>query len=82
MASELTDFSRRVIGAVKAELARRDLSGADLVQPLEIGRNAIYSRLKGEQPFETDELSKIVDFLGIDMDTLMASADLELRAAA
>ena len=82
MASELTDFSRRIIGAVKAELARRDLSGADLVPVLGIGRNAVYARLNGERPFETDELAKIVEFLGIDMDTLLASADLELRRVA
>ena len=74
MASELTDFSLRIIGAVKAELARRNLSGSDLIEPLSIGKNTLYARLKGERPFETEELAKIADFLGIDVETLIDSA--------
>lgn len=73
-------LSSRVSGAVKAELARRDLSGHDLVTPLRLGRNAVYARLRGERPFDMKELELIVDFLGITMDDLLASADLGRRS--
>ena len=82
MASELSDFSLRLTGAVKAELARRDLSGVDLVVPLKLNRNAIYSRLKGERAFDTNELEAIANFLEISMDTLLASAAVGVSAVA
>ncbi|UAJ78361.1 hypothetical protein IT072_13950 [Leifsonia sp. ZF2019] len=81
MANELHDLSIRITDAVKAELARRDLSGHDLVAPLGLGRNAVYARLRHERPFDTAELEKIVRFLGIDMTILLASADLGAVAA-
>lgn len=78
----MTSFSRRVIGAVKAELARRDLGGSDLIGPLGLGRNAVYARLRYEKPFATDELEKIAEFLNIPISTLLASANLSEDAAA
>lgn len=76
-----TEFSSRVTRAVKAELARRGLSGGDLVPVLGLGRNAIYARLREEQPFDTDQLVKIADFIGIELATLFASAELERQPA-
>lgn len=77
-----TEFSARVTRAVKAELARRDKTGADIVPVLGIGRNAVYYRLRGEAPFDTDELALIADMLGITLETLFASASLETGSAA
>lgn len=74
-----TTFTAKVTRAVKAELARRGLGGADLVEPLGLSRNAVYSRLRNDSPFDTEELEKVVAALGIDMDTLFASAALEDR---
>lgn len=82
MASEITDYSAKLIRAVKAEMARRDVTATELLPHLKISRNSLYSRLKFERSFETDELAVIVDVLGIDMATLHASAELETRAEA
>lgn len=83
MPTEMTESSRQIIRAVKAELKRRDLDGIDLVHPLGLGRNAVYSRLRFERPFDTDELAKIVAFLGIDFATLFASVEpVALKAVA
>lgn len=71
-----------IAAAVKAELARRDLSGNDLAPVLGLGRNAVYSRLRGEQPFDVDELQRIVSFLSISVDDLLASARLGEGVAA
>lgn len=77
----MCDLSIRITGAVKAELARRDLEGYDLAEPLGIGRNAVYARLRGDTPFNTDEIAVISEFLGITVETLFASAELGLVAA-
>jgi len=71
MATTLTPFSRRVIGSVKAELARRDLDGAALVPVLGLSRNTVYARLRGEKSFEVDEVGKIADFFGIPVEALV-----------
>ena len=81
MARDITDFTRRVAGNVKAELARRDLSGSDLIPILGISRNAVYARLRGERSFEVNELSLIADFIGINVDVLVRSPALEAVAA-
>jgi plasmid maintenance system antidote protein VapI len=81
MATQLSPFSLRVIGAVKAELRRRDLDGKDLVEPLGIGRNAIYSRLRGETAFNTEDLARIEESLGITIDTILTSAELQKAVA-
>ncbi len=81
MATE-SDFTVRIRGAVKAELARRDYSGSDLVGVLGINRNAVYARLRGEQQFAVEDLSRIIAFLGITMDQLIASAALAEGKAA
>lgn len=76
MTTQPTEFSNRVARAVKAELARRDLSGHDLAEPLKMGRNAVYARLRYEKAFNTDELEATAEFLGITLETLFASANL------
>lgn len=77
MTHSLDESSTRIIRAVKAELARRDKTGADLVDVLGLNRNAVYTRLGYGKAFDTMELAKIADFLGITITELLASADLD-----
>lgn len=74
------DFSGKVTRAVKAEMARHGVTAKDLITVLQLGRNAIYARLRGEVPFNTDELEEITSFIGIDMDTIFKSAALDCVA--
>lgn len=74
-------FSEQVNGAVKAELARRDVTGVELTAPLSLNRNSVYARLRGEMPWNTDELAKVAAFLGIPLATLFASATVDSVAA-
>lgn len=76
-----SDFSARMTDAVKAELARRHLSGRHLVVPLKMGRNAVYARLRHEKAFSTEELDQIAGYLGISVDLILESARLSERAA-
>lgn len=80
MTNTLTPFTRRVTGAIKAELARRDLSGADLLPVLPLGRNAIYDRLSGKKSWEVEDVAKIADFLGIPISILLGDGVFEAVA--
>lgn len=75
------DITEHLTRAVKAELARLDLDGADLIPVLRIGRNAIYARLRGERAFDTDELAKIAEFMGMTLRDLIDSAEFGMRIA-
>lgn len=75
-------LNTRIYRAVKAELARRGLDGMDLVPVLGLGRNAVYDRLSGKVAFDVIELGSVVEFLGISLDTLLASAELDVEAVA
>ncbi len=73
MASELTPFSLRVAGAVRAELARHNFPGEALIPVLGIGKNAVYARLRGERSFEVEEIAKIATFLSIEVTALVSA---------
>jgi DNA-binding Xre family transcriptional regulator len=81
MANGLTPTSTRIIRAVKAELARRDKSGVNLTEALELSSNAIYERLRYEKPFNTDEIERIANYLGITVADLLRSAQLDRETA-
>ncbi|MDY0830766.1 hypothetical protein SK224_16645 [Microbacterium sp. BG28] len=46
---------------------------------LNLGRNAVYDRLRGSVAIDADELEKVLEFLGISVETLLASAALDVR---
>lgn len=50
---------------IKAELARRGATQAELAAALGITQSGISRRLTGTQPFRTDELEAVADFLGV-----------------
>lgn len=53
----------------------------DLIPVLGLGRNAVYDRLNGAIALDSDELERILVFLGISLDTLLASAALDVHEA-
>ena len=81
MTGATTGLSSRIRRAVRAELARRGKSGMDLIPVLGLGRNAVYDRLNGAIALDSDELERILVFLGISLDTLLASAALDVHEA-
>lgn len=68
--------------AILAELARRGKSGMDLVPVLKLGRNAVYDRLRGSVALDAEQIEQILVFLGIDIETLLASAALDVEQPA
>ena len=83
MTASLTPFSLRVTATIKAELARRDHSGADLIPVLRLGKNALYARLRGEKSWELEEIAKIAEFLGLgEFDLLTGAVPTSVARAA
>ena len=56
---------------VRAEMARRGLSQAALAQRLNVSQTAISKRLRGETPFDINELTRIAEVLDVPLDTLL-----------
>ena len=50
---------------IRAILRNKGLSQAQLAQALGLTQSSISRRLAGSQPFRTDELAAVADFLGV-----------------
>lgn len=61
----------RTAGAVRAELARRRISGRDLAAGLGWSVGLTARRLRGECPFDIDQLVAVADFLGVSVADLV-----------
>jgi len=73
--------AKAIGSAVRAELARNGKSIASLSPLLGIGRTAVYSRTRGEQPFDYVELQLIADYLQVPVINIIRSAELNEVAA-
>lgn len=63
----------RTAGAVRAELARRQISGRELASSLGWSVGLTARRLRGECPFDIDELAAVARFLGVPVSALVPS---------
>lgn len=71
----MTTTPSAVIGAnVRAEMARRGISQTALASRLKVSQSAVSKRLRGETPFDVNELAKVARALGVSMDSLTAGA--------
>lgn len=61
------------IGAVKAELARRDLTQEALADHLGVSRAYVYRRLNGDVPWNVQDLRRVARFVSVPLEQLMAS---------
>ncbi|UOQ56044.1 hypothetical protein MUN78_10045 [Leucobacter allii] len=77
MKTSQSTFTAKITRAVKAEVARYGYDAKLIIRATGLSRNTVYSRLKEDSAFNTAELEAIVNAIGIDMETLIASASLE-----
>ena len=63
--------AERTAGAVRAELARRRITGRQLARDLGWPHTNLNRRLTGETPFRVDELHTIANHLGVPVATLL-----------
>lgn len=72
-------WARAVAATVRAELARRRMRALDLRSVLGLGRTAIYDRLNGEIPFDTEQLMLVARHLGMTVEEIVRDADARSR---
>lgn len=65
-----TTTTQRVARTIRAELARRSLTQADLAAALGISQQGVSRRLAGHIAFDTDELSAAAELLGLPTEAL------------
>ncbi|WP_166404808.1 helix-turn-helix domain-containing protein [Labedella endophytica] len=75
MADSRSTWSENVAATVRAELARRRIRAAALMDVLQLGRTATYDRVNGKIPFDTAELLLVASFLGLTAEELVREAD-------
>lgn len=66
-----TDPAAYTAGAIRAELARRNISRAKLAEKLGWKVSTTQRRLSGGKPFAAHELVAIADFLGVPLVDLL-----------
>lgn len=65
------DFTRRVAAEVRAELARQKVSQETLCQRIGMSQSTLSRRITGDYPFDTTELAKIAEALGVTVTRFM-----------
>jgi hypothetical protein len=65
MLHRMSTSHQAVAASVRAELARKGVSGRQLARDLEWSPGKTQRRLAGEHPFDAGELTQIADYLGI-----------------
>ncbi len=66
--------TERVAATVRAELARRSISGRQLARHLDASPSAMHRRLSGVQPFDVAELAQVAEFLGLPLSDLVETS--------
>lgn len=64
-------FAQLTAGAVRAELARRRISGRELARGLGWSHNTTNRRLSGASPLDIDELVAVARHLGVPLSSLL-----------
>lgn len=65
-ASTSTAFSRRVVRAIEQLRDQRRLSNTELIRAAEFSANYFYIRLRGEAPFNTNDIEKLANALNVE----------------
>lgn len=63
--------TERVASTIRAEMARRKRTHAELAAALGLTRSSMHRRLNGEQPLNVDELHTVAAFLDVSVSTLL-----------
>jgi hypothetical protein len=74
MAKSGSTWSEDVAATIRAELARRRIRAAALMEVLGLGRTATYDRVNGVVPFDTAELLLVARFLDMGVEELVKGA--------
>lgn len=77
-----TGLVARVAENIRAELARKQQTGAEMGRVLGISRTSAQHRLVGKTPFSLADLEVVSTWLGVPLEKLLAGEDAAGGAAA
>ena len=63
--------TKLVAASVRAECARQRVSQRDVARALELSHTSVHRRIRGDVPFDVDELAKIAELLGLSIHDLL-----------
>lgn len=63
-----------VASEVRAEMARKRMSGAALARSLDVSPQWVSYRLSGQVPFDVAELARVAEVLGVEVSQFLAPA--------
>jgi transcriptional regulator with XRE-family HTH domain len=63
--------TERTAANVRAEIARRSLTGRRVARDLGWSTSSLHRRLNGTQPFDIAELARLADYLGVSITALI-----------
>jgi transcriptional regulator with XRE-family HTH domain len=67
-------LTERVAGAVRAEMARAQMTQRELAAAIGVQQPNVSLRLQGKHPFSTAELDKIAAFLNVPVERFVTDA--------
>ena len=80
--TDTATFAHNIAGAVRAELARRGKTVTELTNVIGWSSRTTYRRLNGDAAFTVDELELIANWLHVDVQVLIDSAEIGSRYGA
>ncbi|MEE8725000.1 MAG: hypothetical protein SOI15_02875 [Bifidobacterium crudilactis] len=79
--NEADEFSLAVIEEVQEAIKASGKSNAEVIKQAKISQDYFYTRMRGEKPFNTNDLSRIADVIGIDALSLLMNASKAIEKA-
>jgi transcriptional regulator with XRE-family HTH domain len=58
-------LAERVVGEIRAEMARQDVTQAEVAQKLGVTQQTLSKRFAGLKPFDLLEVERLADILGV-----------------
>ncbi|MCI1889615.1 MAG: hypothetical protein LKI98_04165 [Bifidobacterium crudilactis] len=79
--NEADEFSLAVIEEVQEAIKASGKSNAEVIKQAKISQDYFYTRMRGEKPFNTNDISRIADVIGIDALSLLMNASKAVEKA-
>lgn len=73
-----SDFSKEVIDAVQEAINRSGMSNAEVIKQAGISQDYYYTRARYERPFNTNDVDRIAEVIGVDPYSIFDEASAKL----
>lgn len=78
--NEADDFSLAVINEIQEAIKDSGMSNAEVIKQAKISQDYFYTRMRGEKPFNTNDISRISDVIGVDALSILMKASQAINS--